>query len=495
MDENHIDNINGEDRENVSDIGIHEPYNGNDEMTSEYDKENYEKTQEMHSIQLPKLSDSENHGITPRDEFTDLNSADDMKKTLCIDSIPGIGNHIPDDNNNTPIQNPIKKRTKKKNKKINHTKTMVQVFLGAVISVAALGIGIFLSTKVIGALRDITGMAKSHKEIDFEITEDMNVDTIVDCLYQNDIIDMPSLMKMYIKFTNNETGYLNGPHTINSSMSYNNIISALKTEKEYTETVTVVIPEGLSVVEIGKLLEDNYVCRASDFEAYVKTKHNEYDFEEGIAANQNRLFMLEGYLFPDTYEFYVVDYLKKNPNYDTSTWAKQAADKMFENFEDHITKKMKNRMKELNMTLDQTIILASIIQWEGSGEENMANISSVFHNRLADPENFPKLQSDTIYTYIENSIKPRTNSSNKEQMQKIEDAYDTYKCNGLPAGAINNPGMDAINAALYPADTDYYYFLVARDGTFYYAQTQEQHEQNILDADLRFEQEQEQGDE
>lgn len=460
------------------------------DYTAAYD---YEKTQEMNSIQLPKLSDEDHYGITPRDEFTDLNSADDMSKTLCMDSIGDNGGVISDEP--LYVQNPVKKRTKKK-KKINHTRTMGQVFLGAVLSVAALGAGVFLSVKVIGAMRDITGMSKAHKEIDFEITENMSVDEIIDGLHENGIIDMPSLMKMYINFTNNGEGFLNGPHTINSNMSYNNIISSLKTEKEYTKTIEVVIPEGLSVVEIGQLLEENYVCRASDFEAYVKSKQNKFDFEEGIKANSNRMFMLEGYLFPDTYEFYVVDYLEDHPNYDTSTWAKEAADKMMDNFEDRITKKMKNRMKELNMTLDETIILAALIQREGTNEENMAGISSVFHNRLNDSETYPKLESDATYTYIDKTIKPRMTSSNKDQMQKIVDAYNTYNCKGLPAGAICNPGLEAINAALYPADTTYYYFLAARDGTFYWAETLEQHEQNKIDADLRWDDEQDdQGDE
>ena len=69
-------------------------------------------------------------------------------------------------------------------------------------------------------------------------------------------------------------------------------------------------------------------------------------------------------------------------------------------------------------------------------------------------------------------------------MQEIEDAYDTYKCVGLPAGAICNPGLDTINAVLYPAETNYYYFLVSKEGNFYYAQTHEQHNQNIIDAGL-----------
>lgn len=461
-----------------------EPVYGGTEETGELD---FEKTQEMNSIQHTKPSDEEHFGITPRNEFTDLNSADDMSKTLLMDSVSDGDDEYYDEPLYAP--NPVKKRTKKKSK-INHTRTMGQVFLGAVLSVAALGIGIFLSIKVIGAMRDITGMSKASKEIDFEITEDMGVDEIIDGLYKNGIIEMPSLMKMFIGFTKNGDGFLNGPHTINSNMSYNNILNSLKTEKEYTKTIEVIIPEGLSVVEVGELLEENYVCRAVDFEAYVKSKHNEFDFEEELTNDPNRMFMLEGYLFPDTYEFYVVDYLEDHPNYDTSTWAKEAADKMMENFEDRITKKMKNRMKELGMTLDETIILASLIQREGTNEENMAGVSSVFHNRLNDLDTYPNLQSDTTYTYINNTIIPRTTASNSAQMQKIEDAYDTYKCTGLPVGAVCNPGLDAINAALYPADTEYYYFLAARDGTFYWAKTQAQHDQNVIDADLRWEDEQ-----
>lgn len=472
------DDTEGEERE-AADYDDEEPYEDLDL--------NFEKTQEMNSVRFSRQPDDEEHGITPRDEFTDLNSADDLSRTLMMDSLNG-GEDEYDDYDSEPVyaQNPVKRRSKKKSK-INHTKTMGQIFLGAVISVAALGIGIFLAIKVIGAMRDITGMAKPRKEIDFEVTEDMSVDDIIDGLHENGIIDMPSLMKMYVKFTDNKTGYLNGPHTVNSGMSYNNIIASLKTEKSFTKTITVVIPEGLSVVEIGNLLEENLVCRAIDFEEYVKSKLNKYDFEESIKTDPNRLFMLEGYLFPDTYEFYVVDYLEKNPNYDTRTWAKEAAEKMMDNFEDQISKKLKARMKEMGMTLDETIILASLIQREGNDEENMARISSVFHNRLNNSEVYPNLESDATYRYINISITPLTNSSNRAQMEKIELAYDSYHCVGLPAGAICNPGLDAITAALYPEETPYYYFLAARDGTFYWAETLEQHQQNIIDADLRFE--------
>lgn len=486
MDDNHNENFWGEENLDNNDYA--------DQTTSEYvneddiddDEAEYEETREMDSVQMSRSSEGEEHGIIPRDEFTELNSADDdLSKTRCMDTLSDNSeDYYPEEP--LPVHNPVKKRRKKK---INHTKTMGQVFLGAVLSVTAIGLGVFLSVNVIEAMRDITGMSKTNRSVDFEVTENMSVSDIVDGLHNEGIINNPSLMKMYINFTKSDTEFLNGPHTVNSNMSYNNILTSLRNEMEYTETIQVTIPEGLSVAEIGKLLEENYVCRASDFEAYVKNKQNLYDFEEEIKTNANRMFALEGYLFPDTYEFYVIDYLKKDPNYNTSTWAKKAADKMMDNFDGRITKKMKARMKELGLTYDETIILASLIQREGTNEENMAMISSVFHNRLNDPENFPKLQSDTTDTYINETIKPRTNDSNKDQMKRIENAYDTYNCNGLPVGAVCNPGMEAITAALYPDETNYYYFLAARDGTFYWAETQEQHDQNVIDADLHWEEE------
>lgn len=479
MDENRNENI-GEDIDWDKDFT--RKYDTTEILSEIADSDELEKTQEMDSVQLTD-EETGSGGITPREEFTELNSAEDMSKTLCMEPIGG-GEYS---NEHVPAANPVRRRRKKKNK-INHVRTMGQIFLGAVLSVAAIVAGVYLSVKVIAAMRDITGMSKNYKETEFEITENMGVNEIVDGLYEHGIIELPSLMKMYISFTNkdDEDGvFLNGPHTVNSNMSYNNIIKALKTEKEYTKTIEITILEGLTVSEIGKLLEENYVCRAVDFEAAVKSKLNKYDFEESIPASE-RLFTMEGYLFPDTYEFYVVEYLEKNPNYDTRTWAEAAAKKMMVNFDDQITKKMKNRMKELDMTLDDTIKLASIIQREGDTEEHMALVSSVFHNRLNDPENFPNLESDAVYAYIENNILPRVTASNKAQMEKLELLYDTDFCVGLPEGPICNPGIDAINAALYPEESDYYFFLAARDGTFYWARTIEEHEQNIIDADLHW---------
>ncbi len=439
--------------------------------------EDFGKTQEMDSIQLPKLSDSANHGITPRDEFTELNSANDMSKTLLMDSVAG---ELPYDEEYPPAENPVRKRKKKhKKKRTNHTRTMGQIFLGVLLSAGALALGVILSIQVISGIRDITGLAKPNKLMEFEIDENMGINEIVDHLHDAGVIEMPVLMKTYMKLTKQDTGFLNGIYTLASNMSYNDLIEVLTTEKHYTETVTVMIPEGLTAAEVGKILEENYVCRAVDFEKYYKNKLNKFDFEEDIKPDPNRLNMLEGYIFPDTYEFYVIDDLKKRPNFDTTKYAADVAETMFNNFDSKITRSMRLRMAELGLTLDDTVKLASLIQWEGYNEENMAMVSSVFHNRLNDPETYPQLQSDTTDTYIDAVIKPATNSSNSEKMRAITNAYDTYECKGLPAGAICNPGIEAINAALYPADTEYYYFVASESGEFFWARTLEGHEENI----------------
>ncbi len=443
--------------------------------------EDFGATREMDSIQEME-GQKEYSDIAPRERFTELNSADEPGSTRMMDSIAA-----PIQYEHSEPENPVRKRKKHKKKKhqYNHTRTMGHIFLGVLLSVAAICAGIYLAWKVIVALQDYTGMAKKSHEANITINDSMNIDDIAETLYDNGIIQMPWLFKAYVNYADETEGFLNGDYTVNSGMSYSNIISLLKTVRTYTSTVTVMIPEGSNAQQIGQLLEDNYVCRAKDFENYYRTKLEKYDFEEQITVTDTRFYALEGYLFPDTYEFYVIDDLKDNPDFDTSEYAKQAAEKMYANFESKITKSMYARATELGMTFDQVITLASIIQKEGTNQDNMEIISSVFHNRLEDQYDYPNLQSDTTEYYIRDCIEPSIPSGARELYQNIIDAYDTYVCGGLPAGPICSPGLEAINAALYPAETDYYYFLSSSDGVFYYASTAEKHEQNIIDAALR----------
>ena len=370
------------DKNNFDQLGF--PVNDN--------SDDFGTTRELNSIHDADPEDPS--GIAPRDRFTEMNSADDPGSTRMMDSLTA-----PDEPEAAPAANPVRKRKKRRKKKkyTNHTRTMGHVFLGVVLSVAAICVGVFLAWKVIVGLMDYTGMAKKSHEADIVIDSTMNVDDIAETLHENGIIEMPWLFKTYINMNDEAEGFLDGEYTVNSTMSYSNIITLLKTVRQYTNTVTVMIPEGYNAQQIGQLLEENLVCRADDFEKYYRSKLEKYDFEEQITVTENRFYALEGYLFPDTYEFYVIDDLPDKPSMDTSQYAKQAAEKMYSNFQNKITKKMYARAKELGMTFDEVVTLASIIQKEGTNEENMANISNIRTSSLIPPITILKMSFGRIF--------------------------------------------------------------------------------------------------
>ena len=232
--------------------------------------EDFGATREMNSIHNTD-GFGEYQDIAPRDRFTELNSADEPGSTRMMDSIqePAPTNVEYPEN-----PNPVRKRRKSKKKKhhYNHTRTMGHIFLGVVLSVAAICAGVFCAWKVIVALQDYTGMAKRSHEATIVIDDSMNVDDIADTLYDNGIIQMPWLFKSYVNYAKETEGFLDGEYTVNATMSYSNIITLLKTVRTYTNTVTIMIPEGSNAQQIGKLLEENYVCRAKDFENFYRTK-------------------------------------------------------------------------------------------------------------------------------------------------------------------------------------------------------------------------------
>ena len=133
------------------------------------------------------------------------------------------------------------------------------------------------------------------------------------------------------------------------------------------------------------------------------------------------------------------------------------------------------------MNLDELITLASVIQSEAAYMEDMEKVSSAFHNRLAPGSGLPGLQCDVTWFYYEQEIMPYI--EDEELSDQYHVSYDTYYRSGLPVGPICNPGMNAIKAALYPADTNYYYFVTDKYGKFYYGSTQAEHDYNVAIAD------------
>ena len=238
-----------------------------------------------------------------------------------------------------------------------------------------------------------------------------------------------------------------------------NIINELKPTTTAIPTVTVTFREGLTAEECAKLLEENRVCTAADFLAAVNSPASEFSFIAEIENPQERPFLLEGYIFPDTYEFY----------YDMDP--QSVLKKFLNNYESKITEEYKLRAEELGYTMDEILRIASIIQEEAVDPE-MKKVSSVLHNRLN--SSYGKLECDVTIFYLNEHVKPYV-----EDVSVYSELYNAYKFSGLPAGPITNVGINAIEAALYPADTDYYFFLTDSDMNFHYAVTWNEHSKNV----------------
>lgn len=230
---------------------------------------------------------------------------------------------------------------------------------------------------------------------------------------------------------------------------------------EPTNVVTITFPEGYTIYQMADLLEKNGVCSKDAFIAATNTPVEGFEFPN----QEDRIFLLEGYLFPDTYEFYL--------NEDVNS----VIGRFLDNYRQKITPEMEQRAADIGYTMDEILTLASIVQKECDYDiEECQRVSSVFHNRLKQSRQ-GYLGSDVTYFYLKNML-DYLGGKDSEKYNFYLERYYTYNKyrKGLPAGAICNPGLKAITAALYPADTDYYFFLTDESGQeFYYAKTYNQH--------------------
>ncbi len=382
-------------------------------------------------------------------------------------------------------------------KQRQHARTFAFVLIGAFLCVGILAVSVYLSRYIVTYALDLTGIVTNDFRIDVIIPEDADKETVAAILAENNIISSPKFFTAFGELTKKEDTFIPGTYTLSSTMSYMTLYSTMQKEAYQSKIVTIRIVEGMTAREIGELLEENCVCFAEDFEKYYKNIQNNYDFERRLSESHLKYNQLEGYLFPDTYEFYVVQAMEdKSLHGGTSEEAlemyenseenaEEVAMKIYNNFNDKMTRIMYKQMGEMNMTLDEVITLASMVQKEAASVDDMYYVASVFLNRIRNSESFPKLQSDVTVLYVENEVKPYL-TANSARFNSIAAAYNTYECDGIPAGPICNPGLDAIDAVLNAAETNYFYFCANEEtGEVFYAETQEQHEENLILAGLK----------
>jgi conserved hypothetical protein, YceG family len=245
-----------------------------------------------------------------------------------------------------------------------------------------------------------------------------------------------------------------GDYMLSKSMSTEEIITKLVNGDIYVETETFTIPEGYEVRQIVDKLEAAGFIDREKFLDVLQNTEFDYAFLEGV----DRSYLLEGYLFPDTYT------LKAGAT------EVQIVDRMLERFDEIFTDEYYERAKELDMTVDQVITLASVIEREARVEEEFPIVSSVFHNRI---DIGMMLQSCATVQFI---LKERKDVLSFDDIA-IDSPYNTYINAGLTPSPIASPGELAIHSALYPADTNYLYFVTkeTNDGSHYFNETLEGH--------------------
>lgn len=366
---------------------------------------------------------------------------------------------------------PEEKRPPKPKKKKRKKKGNGRLIFGLIMTAIIVAVAVFCAAFVLKFARDFVGIGKSSVEVVVEIPMNSGTADIADILADEGIIDSTYFFRFYSRVKGSDGTFVAGSHVLSPDMSYENIVHELQQGAVDTrESVDITFPEGIDLLDAAQKLEENNVCSASDFIREFNNSSFGFDFEKLVKVSAMKFYKMEGYLFPDTYTFYV----EEDP--------KIVCKKIYRNFETRITLDIYARMDDLGLEFEEMLTMASMVQAEASSVYDMKRVASVFRNRLADPDNYPLLQSDPTRKYVEEVIKPNIEFPSKEMFK----AYNTYEGAGLPPGPICNPGLDAINAVLYPADTDYYYFCANVDtGEVYYARTNEEHEANLVLAGIK----------
>lgn len=364
------------------------------------------------------------------------------------------------------------KRKNKRNRRLFRIMWIISIVL----------VGIMAATYVVTGLNDLLAISRpDDTEVSVKIPANPDIDSVTDALVRNGVIKEGSYFKMFASLTNSLDDFTQGTYQLRKNMDYQAILTNLGGKSSRTDTVKITIIEGMNVNEIADKLEEEgalgdkqkflELCASDKFDA-------DFDFLKNIPNPGERYYKLEGYLYPDQYEFYQNDdpmsiIYKFLNNFERKLYEKQA----FKGYEKLYSVNKMISKTESPYDLDQIITIASIIQAEAANKEDMYVVSSIIRNRLeADVDDgvfYLSLDSTKFYPYRSEEALPASAGKN------YKSRYDTYTVRGLPPGPICNPGNEAIKAALQPDSTSYYYFCHDKEGQAYYASTMSEHEANL----------------
>ncbi len=414
----------------------------------------------------------------------DFDNQDTSDKTLFYDleSIQSQNSHTIDNNKET---NRTKKaRDKAVSKENKHFFRIVWIVMIVLISA-------MLTKYILVGVRDMLAIGKEEDTVTITLPSRPNIFQVTDTLSSNGVIEDPSFFRLYGLLTKSIKTFSGGTFEVKTNMDYEALINYLESQSNRIDIVKLTFPEGISINEYAATLEDNEVCSKDEFLKVCSSDEfkEKYSFINSIQNADKRYYKLEGYLFPDTYQFY-----KNEDPYNV-------VDKLLSNFNQKLNTKEKvngydnkvniaTRAKDKSTSIEDLITIASIIQAEAANKDDMYMVSSILHNRLSTiPNGGVSSYGEYGMNYLGQDSTVWYPYRNKESVpsnivNSFESTYNTYKIEGLPPGPICNPGNDAIDAALNPESTNYYYFCHSKDGTAYYATNITDHNRNLAKAGL-----------
>ncbi|HBG81283.1 TPA: endolytic transglycosylase MltG [candidate division CPR2 bacterium] len=292
----------------------------------------------------------------------------------------------------------------------------------------------------------------SHELVKFSISEGEKTTQIGKRLKDQGIISDYLVFIAYIKLEH--LTLKAGDYEFSKSNPMKDIVD--KIAKGDVKTHRITVKEGWSLEGIAKYLEEEKkLFKTGEFNKALGYEYN-YSFLRGKNGKEN----LEGFLFPDTYELNA-----KSTAYDL-------IDMMLKNMESRLTSEVKEGFTKQGLSVKEGVILASVVELEGQKEEDRKLIAGILLERL---KSGMRLEADATVRYVINDWNKKLTIDDLS----IDSPYNTRLNEGLPPGAICNPGEVSLKAVANPTESDYLYYLSEKNGTMHYASTSEEHNVNV----------------
>ena len=310
---------------------------------------------------------------------------------------------------------------------------------------------------------DVLAFGREEQIVSVTVEETDTLDDIAQKLQNAGLIRYPELFKAYGTLTDAREDISAGTFSLNTIYDYMALVNHMASYSSSREVVKVTIPEGYTCEQMFTLLEEKGVCKAEYLREYAATGElDEYWFLEGVERGTANC--LEGFLFPDTYQFY------------TNDSAANVIEKLLDGFDyrfsddhraaiDALNVKLSAMMRENGYDDDyigtqyydvrKVIIVASLIEEETANSDESYKIASVIYNRLTNQKEHPFLNIDATLMYVLGHKEALT-----DEDLAFESPYNTNINKGLIPGPISNPGLNSINAALNPDNTNYHYYVL-----------------------------------